>query len=270
MADQLGKIFEQPLVYIIILVFSVLLYVANINKDAGIILGFLSMGGFALYTIRGSGQVLINKTKGNTLESLSIAAVGVAIVVVAALIISAFLKILPIGQGASISSFQTFLEFAKSAVLGSATSPLANNPALTFAIFVIAFPIAETFLLAQFYDYMVKSFGGTLAINNMTAIFVAALMGIVAIFYHIGVKVTTSGDINPNSLLIIFTIFFVECLIIAYTRDVEAAIWHHIINNAISVGAITIAALTNPFVIAIIVLIFLSVTNKLNIRKWFA
>jgi hypothetical protein len=216
----------------------------------------MSLTAGLLFAYRKS-KLRINGVKNNSYKSLGIAIIGIGIVLALSVFVgTTFFK----WSGASVTDF---LVYSKGAVLGAEVSPLAGNPLLEFFIFVLAFPIVETVLIIQLFDLIISQFNITLDIKNWKVWFVAMLMGIGAIFYHIFAKSVAVGKANENVLMVIFFIFFVECLIATITKEFESSIYHHMINNVMAIGIMPLFSylLQNPLIAIILILAILGVTG---------
>lgn len=223
---KIGKFYEQPKIYLLLLLFSVFIFL-TFDRTAGTVLALLSLGAWSLYhTTR--PRLRINGIKGNTLNSIVIGGIGVGLTIGLSMIVGS------VFFGWTPASIVEFLTANKGAVIGAGTLPFQGNLILTWITFVLAFPITETAITIQIFDLLLRQFNIPLNLKDFRVYAVAMVMAVGAIFYHIYAKSTISGAPNPNILLVIGAIFFVECLISVYSKEAEPAIWHHIINNAIA------------------------------------
>lgn len=234
--NPVRQIYEEPWVFVWIIIFSVWLYANNTNRTAGIVLGLLSLASYIFYKEIKDSRFQINSIKGNFGHSVVLALMAIVITTIGSAIVSYFLGTLNLAQGASLSSFGAIMEFTKTAVLGAQISPFANNILITWLIFVIAFPVAETILILSSYKFVLSRFKTPVKLSNPLVWIVAFAMGGFAILYHIYAKTTMPGVPNINSLMIIWVLFTTECLITVHAKEQEPAILHHIINNAIALS----------------------------------
>lgn len=218
-----GRFFEEPVIYIILAIFSIFIFL-TFDQKAGTVLGLMSLTALGLNQIS-KPRIKVNSVKGNTAGSWITGLIGLGITIGLSIVAGIFFL------GWTPASF---IAFNKAAILGAQTLPLAGNIFLKLAVFVLAFPIVETIITLQFYHFILKRFNRPLRLSDPMVWVVATIMGILAMFYHITAKANILGKPNNNLLLIIFIIFFVECVGSVQTKEMEPWIYHHILNNALS------------------------------------
>lgn len=258
---KIGRFYEDPVVEVIIIIFGIFLYLDNYYRNAGALFAFMGLLSLILSQIYESGGYLnlkVNSKKGNTLKSMIAGIIGLVIVVGISLVYGFTLG------GWTGASLVNFWEYSRGAVLGSGESPFAGNPLFEIMIFGVFIVIAETIIAAKMFNLLLIIFKARLDYKDLRAWACAGIIGVASVFYHIYAKTVAAGKPNTNILVVMGVIFFVQMALIIYTKEVESAIWLHMINNLIALSAFSVILpfLTNWMFIAIVVGIIIVINMK--------
>jgi len=257
MAIKIGRFFEQPIISLLIILFGLFLSLGGFYDKAGDVLVIFAIIAWLIWITLGAAKLKfigINAKKGNTFKSIIFALIGVAVTIVGSLLTGSLLL------GWDLASVSTFAVSNKAALIGAASSPFANNPALEVVIFGLGFPVAETVALAFIFSLLLIIFKARSKLDDGRVWLIALILALFAIAYHFFAKTLESGAINYNALNVIGWIFFVEIMLIVITGEIEASIWHHIFNNLLALGVLFVfTALLSVWqiVLLIVVLAFL-------------
>lgn len=247
---ELNKLFAMPWVLVLVGTFVIFLSTDAFYSQAVIILTIMILISYIAFSglkDKRLWDIGINTVKGNFFKSIMIAGVGLLAVVLISSILG-FLFNMFSGWG-SFFDWGAYMSYSRSSIVGSSATSFSDNPLTRFAVYILSFPFVETLLVAILFITLLKTFvkKGEIKIWNPKVQGIAIIMGIVMVYYHIIAKSIALGSPNESVLLVIGVIFYVECMIIAYAKEIEPAIYHHILNNAMALGMAFVFSVFSQF-----------------------
>lgn len=229
-----GRLFEQPRIYIVILLFTALIFLINwgffkdetLEKSATVLL-ILSLISYIAYNSFKS-RLRINAVHRNTGTAIVVALIAIAITLVASSAIALFLGF--------ATNWESFLTANSIAMIG-AFPPLLilDHKFLTGFIFIILIPTIETITAINIYDLILSTFKSNYTLRDKKVWVGAGVIGGGAIYYHIYAKfIPMTQQLNIHALSIVFVLFVLTCLIAVKMREMEASIYYHWGNNLLA------------------------------------
>lgn len=226
-----SKLFEQPKIYIVFYLFTLLIYLLNKGffKDETlettvIVLLILTIASHAIWTSFRT-RLKINTIRRNTGTAIFMAIVMIGIIFVISSVV-----------GLALGFADKFLVANSIAMIG-AFPPLLilDHQFLTALIFIVLIPIIETVTVINIADLTLSTFKSKYTLKDPKVHVVGALIGIGAIFYHIYAKfIPVTMELNIHALLIVFTLFYLIVIFAVKTKEMETPIYGHIGNNGIA------------------------------------
>jgi len=164
------------------------------------------------------------------MKSLVMAAVGYVVIVLAT---GAIISVL---QSTAFEVTRDIPQRIASATFGSSASApiLSEVPIVTAFVFAMFIPVIETrTLVGRLMEWLGNIFRVDFGLNPKT-ILVLLLLGGVSVVFHWQAK----GVTNSIDLAITFLFFAGSGLLVLITKEMEAAVYLHIINNVIGIKAV--------------------------------
>lgn len=225
------KLTEQPGIYVVLLMFSLLIYLINLGffKDETLThtVTILTILIFASYIIYASFKTRfkINTIHRNTGQALVYALVMIAIIFVSSTVIGLFLGFA--GR---------FMEANAIAMIGAFPRLLIeSHKLLTFLVFFILIPIPETIIAINILDLMLSSVKSNYTLRDIKVWVASGVIGGGAILYHTYAKfIPYTGTLNIHALIIVFVLFTLTGIFAVKTKEMEAPIYAHMGNNGIA------------------------------------
>lgn len=230
-----SRLFEQPKIYIVFVLFILLVEVLNqLSPDKTIetasrFLLILLLASFMIFTSSKTFnlKLRINTISRNTRQALLIA----GFMIVGLLAVSTAI-------GALLGYIHTVMEANSIAMIGAIpTFIFLDNPFILFLIIVFFIATLETMVVVQLADVILASIKSTYRLNDPKVWVVAILMGIGSIFYHIYAKfIPLTGELNIHALLIVSVLFSSTVILAVHQKEMESAIYYHIGNNFLAMA----------------------------------
>jgi len=132
-------------------------------------------------------------------------------------------------QSSVVPNQVAFNNHLQSALLGATDTPiLAGNKIMTFIVFAIFIPIVETrTLVGRNLEFLGAMLNEPIKLMSKATWFILILVGTIAAAFHLQVK---GVDANVD-LLIVLAFFTFSAGLVVWQREMESAVYLHIINN---------------------------------------
>lgn len=221
--------FQEPQSYFIRLLMLAFLAI-TFSERVAIIYGLLVAASFVVWVTM-KPKIRFSSVSGNTPQAITTAAVTYAAFIIISFLTISFLQgIVDLQPG-----FTSIISRIGSATFGGqapATPILESNFIVIFIVgAIIIAPIETRALIAD----AMTVFGKVTNTNpfNLHSLRTWALFAFIAtigVFFHIQAK----GVTDNAALILVFIFWMVSAWLIAKTREAEAAVYVHVINNAVA------------------------------------
>lgn len=224
------KLFVEPNTYFFLAIltsFFALTYFKQTNIGA-VYLGLLVADFIAYVSFKPKFNFFT--VKGNTIKSvLAAVAAYLGIVWLTGVAVRTF-------QSGVDTSFQLNMQRLTQATFGATIDPILSSIIpVTLVVFVLFIPVLETRVFTRLMEWLSSElFNSSLGWRDIKTYLIVGIVGAAAVAFHLQVK----GFTNSIDLGITFVFFAVSMILVLVFREMESAIYLHMINNAIGIKSI--------------------------------
>lgn len=229
MAVDLRKIYGEPYVYVGLLSVVIFLWITFDPVLAGIYFGMIVADFFIWQAFK--PKINFNSVSHNSFSALIFALVAFGIVGVLSIGVTFFFNNVHLF---GVNAVGGFTQFLANNMLGASVNPLKDNPIMIFIIWGILIPIIETRLVARMLEFFANVTSTSLSLKDFRAWVVFFVIAGAATWFHLSAK----GLTNNTALVVTFIFFLVTCAMIAYFKEMESAVYLHIVNNSAAVWTV--------------------------------